>query len=160
MSIDHFEWTGSCFATCRHKDKELREHAGKNHSRETVSQSGFIACKFLLASKGRPVCNTLKMMTSILRAMASSAFCDFIRLASCLCFLPRKVLFDREATQDTWMSALRKYLFPCKVFRDCILPADSSFLGRNPAQPTRWEALPKASMSMPISEMMHIALYF
>jgi|CZCB01.1.fsa_nt_gi hypothetical protein len=72
-SIDHFAKTGSYFSICHHKDKEPRKCRKKPFGEE-VSQSGFTACKFLWVSKGRPVCNTLKMITSILRVMAGVVF--------------------------------------------------------------------------------------
>ena len=42
--------------------------------RERFLNQAFTACKFLVTSKGFPFCNTLKIITSILRVIASNAF--------------------------------------------------------------------------------------
>ena len=117
-----------------------------------------MACIFLFGSNGCFVLSTLYMMTNIFRVMAISAFCGFIRLASTLCFFPRNDFFERAADHDISTRICLRYLFPCSVFRECILPADSSFLGRNPAHPTKEFALEKALISLPISDKMNRAL--
>lgn len=86
---------------------------------ERFLNQAFTACKFLSASKGCPVCNTLKMMTSILRVMDSNAFWDFIRFERRQYFLPKKVFFERAADRDTSTSICRRYLFPCWVSFPC-----------------------------------------
>ena len=56
-----------------------------------------IACIFRLWSNGCLSDSTLYVMTNILRAMATMAFCSFIRFANREYLLPRNDLFERAA---------------------------------------------------------------
>ena len=158
LSIVHFARRDMTFAI-RHKGMELKQCRKKLCKAQNLNQAA-TACIFLFGSKGCFVLSTLKIMTKIFRVIARSAFCDFIRLESTLYFFPRNDLPLLAVAHDISTRICLRYLFPCKVLRDCILPADSSFLGRKPDHPTKEFAFWKALMSLPISARIHNALNF
>ena len=102
----------------RHKDTctlyevrgmELKPHRKillqKQYLNQTFAVCILVLCTkyevFLSRSNGCFLDSTLKIMTNNLRAMASSAFCDFIRPDNCRYFFPRNDLLDNAAAQAT-----------------------------------------------------------
>src|SRR5690554_2018302 len=97
------------------------------------------------------------MTTSSFRAMAINAFFLGLRMANRWNLSLKNEPFIREAAHETCTKIERRYLLPLVVAVLLYLPALSSFLGRNPAQPTILSLLSKTLISPPVSAIMVIA---
>src|SRR5690606_16116139 len=99
-----------------------------------------------------------QMTTNNFRALAINALLWFILFLSRLNLKEKLLFFVRLAPHAHCTSIIRRYLFPWRVFRPLIFPALWSFLGRSPAQPTKFDAVWKYAMSAPTSAMILAAL--